>query len=110
MGLVFVGVLPTNAPSTSISAPGLSDTMEQLTNTLKTGENALSQVFGRNAFELLAEEPEQADHFNRSMSGLSASMTDALLSAYDFSPIHCLADREEVTASCSRQLWIDIHK
>ncbi len=65
---------------------------ERFTDTIRTGEDAVSQVFGKNAFELLAEEPEQAEHFNQSMSGLSASMMDALLAAYDFSPIRRLAD------------------
>ncbi len=72
--------------------PWSTRSWERFTDTLRTGENALSQVYGKNAFELLADEPEQADHFNRSMSGLSAWMTDALLDAYDFSAIHRLAD------------------
>jgi hypothetical protein len=65
---------------------------ERFTDTLRTGEDAVSLAFGKNAFELLAEEPEQAETFNRSMSALSVAMTDALLAAYDFSPIRSLAD------------------
>jgi hypothetical protein len=65
---------------------------EHFTNIVRTGVDGVTQAFGKNAFELLAEEPEQADHFNRSMSGYSAVMQDAILAAYDFRCIRRLAD------------------
>jgi len=65
---------------------------ERFADTLKTGEDAVSLAFGKNAFELLAEEPAQAEMFNRSMSALSLAMMEPLLAAYDFSPIRRLAD------------------
>ncbi len=65
---------------------------EHFAGVVRTGIDGVTQAFGKNAFELLAEEPEQAEHFNRSMSGYSAAMTDAILAGYDFSPIRRLAD------------------
>ena len=61
-------------------------------NRIRTGTDGVTQAFGKNAFELLLEEPEQAEHFNRSMSGYSAAMMDAILAGYDFSSIRRLAD------------------
>ncbi len=65
---------------------------ERFTDTLKTGVDSVTLTFGKNVFELFAEEPEQAEHFNRSMTGLSAFLTEPILRAYDFSSIHRLAD------------------
>ena len=65
---------------------------EHFANTIRTGIDGVTQAFGKNAFELLAQEPEQAEHFNRSMSGYSAAMMDAILAGYDFSSIRRLAD------------------
>ena len=65
---------------------------EHFADTIRTGIDGVTQAFGKNAFELLAGEPEQADHFNRSMSGYSAAMIEAILAAYDFNSINRLAD------------------
>jgi O-methyltransferase domain len=65
---------------------------EHFADTIRTGIDGVTQAFGKNAFELLAEEPEQAENFNRSMSGYSAAMMDAILAGYDFSSIRRLAD------------------
>jgi hypothetical protein len=65
---------------------------EHFVDTIRTGTDGVTHAFGKNAFELLAEEPEQAEHFNRSMSAYSGAMTDAILAAYDFSSIKRLAD------------------
>ena len=65
---------------------------EHFTDTIRTGVDGVTQAFGKNAFELLAEEPEQADHFNQSMSAYSAAMINAIAAGYDFSAIRRLAD------------------
>jgi hypothetical protein len=65
---------------------------EHFANTVVTGTDGVTQAFGKNAFEYLAEEPEQAEHFHRSMTGYSASMMDAIVRGYDFSGIRRLAD------------------
>ncbi len=65
---------------------------EHFTETIKAGSDCVTRAFGKNIFELFAEEPEQAENFHRSMSGLSAAMTDPILNAYDFTSIRRLAD------------------
>jgi hypothetical protein len=65
---------------------------EHFTDTIRTGIDGVRQAFGKNLFELLAEEPEQADHFNRSMNGYSAAVTKPIVRAYDFRSIKRLAD------------------
>ncbi len=65
---------------------------EHFTDTIRTGVDGVTRAFGKNAFELLADEPEQAEHFNQSMSGYSAAMMEAILAGYDFGSIRRLAD------------------
>lgn len=65
---------------------------EHFADTIRTGIDGVTQAYGKNVFEVLAEEPEWADHFNRSMSAYSGAMTDAMFEAYDFTSIHRLAD------------------
>ncbi|HEX4771699.1 MAG TPA: methyltransferase [Bryobacteraceae bacterium] len=65
---------------------------EHFTNTVQTGVDGVSQAYGKNVFEVLAEEPEQAEHFNRSMTGYSAVVTEPFLRAYDFNGVRRLCD------------------
>jgi O-methyltransferase domain len=65
---------------------------EAFTETVKSGSSGINLVYGKNAFEVLRERPEQAEHFNHSMSSLSAAMQEPILNAYDFSSIQRLAD------------------
>jgi hypothetical protein len=65
---------------------------EHFTDTARTGEDGVTKAFGKNVFELFAEEPEAAETFNRSMTNLSAAMVEPIVNAYDFSSIHRLAD------------------
>ena len=52
----------------------------------------MTKAFGKNVFELFAEEPEEAETFNRSMTNLSAAMLEPIVNAYDFGSIKRLAD------------------
>lgn len=65
---------------------------EAFTETVKSGCSGINLMYGKNAFEVLRERPEQAEHFNRSMSSLSTAMQESILNAYDFSSIQRLAD------------------
>jgi hypothetical protein len=65
---------------------------ENLTDTIRTGTDCVTLAFGKNIFDLFAEEPQQAETFHRSMTGLSAFLTEPILNAYDFSGIERLAD------------------
>ncbi|HEY7212299.1 MAG TPA: methyltransferase [Bryobacteraceae bacterium] len=91
-------LLRTDAPGSfrylaiQLGDPWSTRCWERFTDTLRTGTDAVTLTFGKNVFDLFAEEPEQAEHFNRSMTGLSAFMTEPILRAYDFSTINRLAD------------------
>ena len=65
---------------------------ENFTETLRTGTDSVSLTFGKNVFDLFADVPEDAETFNRSMTGLSAFLTEPVLNAYDFNGIERLAD------------------
>src|SRR5690242_13971607 len=63
---------------------------EHFTDTVRTGEDGVTKAFGKNVFELFAEEPDAAEIFNRSMTNLSAAMLEPIVNAYDFSSINRL--------------------
>ena len=65
---------------------------EQLPNTLKTGVDGVTAAYGKGAFDLLGELPEQCDTFQKAMSDLSQMEAEAILVAGDFSGITRLAD------------------
>lgn len=97
--LTAVGeLLRTDAPGSfrafaiQLGDPWSTRSWEHFTNTIKSGKDCVTQAFGKHVFELFAEEPEQAENFNRSMTGLSAAMIGPILGGYDFSGIRRLAD------------------
>jgi hypothetical protein len=65
---------------------------EHFANCVCTGEDGVTKAYGKNLFELLAEQPDQADTFHRAMTDSSAVSSQAILEAYDFSGIGKMAD------------------
>jgi O-methyltransferase domain len=65
---------------------------ENITHCLQTGENGVTKAYGKHIFEVLAEEPEQAETFHHAMMNFSAIAGAALQDAYDFSSVKRLAD------------------
>lgn len=65
---------------------------EHFANCVRTGEDGVTKAYGRNMFELLAEQPDQANTFHRAMTNSSAVSSQAILETYDFSGIQRLAD------------------
>jgi hypothetical protein len=66
--------------------------MEHFTDTVRTGENGIVKAFGKNVFELFAENPEEAEVFNKSMTAFSSILVDPIVASYDFSWIDRMAD------------------
>jgi hypothetical protein len=64
----------------------------RMADCLRSGQDAVTIAYGKPLFDLLAERPEQAETFQRAMSGGSAISAKAILAAYDFTCIQCLAD------------------
>jgi hypothetical protein len=52
----------------------------------------VSKAYGKNAFDLLAERPDQAENFHEAMTANSGLQACAILDAYDFSGIKRIAD------------------
>src|SRR5262249_5628997 len=59
---------------------------------LRTGKPAFDRIFGKPAFEYLAENPESARTFDAAMVGVHGVETPAMLDAYDFAGIGTLVD------------------
>jgi hypothetical protein len=59
---------------------------------IRTGKDAITLAYGKSIFDLFAERPEQAETFQRAMSGGSAIAAQSILASYDFSGIERLAD------------------
>ena len=59
---------------------------------IRTGETVDRRVLGKSLFDYLQEDREEGAVFHRAMTNLTATMTPALLEAYDFSPIKTLVD------------------
>src|SRR5262249_22953183 len=59
---------------------------------IRTGKIAFDKVFGKPAFDYLAEHPDKARVFDAAMVGIHGRESNAVLSAYDFSAISVVAD------------------
>ena len=65
---------------------------ERFTDVLRTGKDGITQAYGKNVFDLLAERPDQLATFQAAMTSSSALAGRAITDAYDFSGIKRLAD------------------
>ena len=65
---------------------------ERFADCLRTGQDGVSQAYGKNVFDLLAERPEQLATFQAAMTSGSTLAGAAVTEAYDFSGIKRLAD------------------
>jgi hypothetical protein len=65
---------------------------EHFAGCLRTGQDGITQAYGKDVFELLAERPEQLATFQEAMTSGSTLAADAINQAYDFSGIKRLAD------------------
>jgi hypothetical protein len=59
---------------------------------VKTGKQALDEVYGMHLFQYFAQHSEAAQIFNQAMSDLSMLDSPAVAEAYSFSGIHSLVD------------------
>lgn len=63
-----------------------------LMHSVRTGEIAFDDFFGRDIWKYFSENPEDAAVFNDSMSAVTAAVNEAILSLYDFSGLNKLVD------------------
>jgi hypothetical protein len=91
-------LLKTDAPgslrylATFWGDPWSTRAFENMTHVLRTGEDGVTKAYGKNVFEVLADEPAQAETFHHGMVNISALVGDAVAKAYDFSGFTRIAD------------------
>ena len=74
---------------------GLPEHLEcwsHLADAIRTGEAVLPKLRGKPGFELLADEPELAEIFNRAMTSVSELAVASVIAAYDFSRYDTIVD------------------
>ncbi len=65
---------------------------EHFSECLRTGGDGVTAAYGKGIWEVLAERPGQRETFQHAMTASSASASQAIVEAYDFSGITRLAD------------------
>lgn len=65
---------------------------ENIVHSLRTGGDGITKAYGKNAFDLFREIPDQAQRFHQAMTNLSNVAGKALIQAYNFSRFQRLAD------------------
>lgn len=65
---------------------------EHIATCLRTGNDGVSEAYGKPVWEVLAERPEQCATFQNAMTASSGRVANAIVAAYDFSGIERLAD------------------
>jgi len=63
-----------------------------LMHSVKTGEIAFDHFFGMDVWQYFQQNPEDAEIFNNSMSGMTAAANEAILRLYDFSGFTKIVD------------------
>jgi hypothetical protein len=61
-------------------------------HTMQTGQSALKHALGMRLFDYLSQDPESRRVFDEAMTGLSTQVSQAVVSAYDFSGIKRIVD------------------
>nr|WP_062216768.1 methyltransferase [Streptomyces sp. NBRC 109706] len=78
--------------ATVFTDPLMVRSWERLADSVRTGEPAFDQVFGKGFFEHLEERPELSAAFNASMSEGTRTTAAVLPGAYDFARFHTVVD------------------
>jgi ubiquinone/menaquinone biosynthesis C-methylase UbiE len=63
-----------------------------LMHSVRTGEIAFDNFYGADVWAYFRNNPEDAEVFNNSMSGMTAAVNDSLRSLYDFSKFNTVVD------------------
>ena len=64
----------------------------EILHSLRTGEPSADRVLGKNVWDFLASDPEQARIFNAAMTGIFSDTATAVRDAYDFGGVRTLVD------------------
>ena len=67
-------------------------TFNELIHAVRTGNDAVTKVYGKGIYDYLSEHPDESELFTRSMSNLSELSIEPILNVYDFSKCGIIAD------------------
>ena len=76
----------------ALCGPWVWASFGEILHSLRTGETGMEKAYGQGIFDFLAQNPEEAKHFNAAMIGFHGSEPAAVAQAYDFSGIQTLVD------------------
>ena len=65
---------------------------EHIAECMRSGGDGVTEAYGKDIWQVLAERPEQCETFQRAMTNSTSVAADAIVEAYDFSGIKRLAD------------------
>jgi len=74
------------------SAERLWELWGHLLSSVKTGETAAQRICGMEVFTYYAQFPEAATTFNAMMTAITATVSETVVAAYDFSPFRTIVD------------------
>jgi precorrin-6B methylase 2 len=75
-----------------IGRPYYWEAWAHLLHSVRTGENAFHHVHGTDVWGYRSQHAEEGAVFDHAMTALSRDVAEAVVSAYDFSPLGCLVD------------------
>jgi len=68
------------------------NSLGNLIHSVRTGEDAITKLYGEPIYEYLKHHPDESELFDKSMSNLSDISLDPVLQAYNFSKVNTIAD------------------
>src|SRR5262245_60650193 len=83
---------PLGAWAEVVGSPYYWQAWGHLLHSVRTGENAFQDLNGKDVWQFRAEHPEYGATFDRAMTQLSRGGAEAVIRAYDFSPLRHIAD------------------
>lgn len=83
---------PIGAWAQYVGSPYFWQAWGHLLHSVRTGENAFQDLYGKDVWQFRAEHPETDATFNRAMTQMSRGAAKAVIEAYDFSPHRHLVD------------------
>ena len=83
---------PVGAWAAFVGRPYMWGAWGHLLHSVRTGNNAFTDLNGKSVWQFRAEHPEESAIFDQAMTALSKNATDAILKAYDFSPFRLIVD------------------
>ena len=94
----LAATLRSDAPVSTVWAARFYGSHEQrerwslLADAIRTGASVVPAMHGKHGFAYFADEPEQADLFNRTMTGISGLTTASVVAGYDFGAHSTIVD------------------